>query len=297
MSVLTQIRNWFNLGTEETEDVGLDALTDELSQREEVLNLSAVYQDGQINRTGETTAVFPILVYNDDEYYTTTSKEFPLPRDGLDETDSNLTAFLASSCGIPREEVGVEHIRQIGGRNADARLNFMGNIRVYDPVPEENGAEVDFDQGVDDNDGENIAEAPDEDPRDENETDPTPDEVAERENLADVNGVGPQRAEWLRDCWGVYGDSDSYGKGYRLFDWRVAESVTLCGREVIQYSAQNIEDVEDEDTDDTLNQEVADELDRELVEDEEEDAESSEVDGSSQDAASTETVEDSEVEN
>ena len=27
MSVLTQIRNWFNLGTEETEDVGLDALT------------------------------------------------------------------------------------------------------------------------------------------------------------------------------------------------------------------------------------------------------------------------------
>jgi len=279
MSVLTQIRNWFNLGTEETEDVGLDALTDELSQREEVLNLSAVYQDGQINRTGETTAVFPILVYNDDEYYTTTSKEFPLPRDGLDETDSNLTAFLASSCGIPREEVGVEHIRQIGGRNADARLNFMGNIRVYDPVPEENGAEVDFDQGVDDNDGENIAEAPDEDPRDEdedtddtlnqevaesvtlcgreviqysaqniedveNETYPTPDEVAERENLADVNGVGPQRAEWLRDCWGVYGDSDSYGKGYRLFDWRVAESVTLCGREVIQYSAQNIEDVE-----------------------------------------------------
>ena len=115
MSVLTQIRNWFNLGTEETEDVGLDALTDELS---------------------------------------------------------------------------------------------LGDIEVYESL------------GVDDYDGENIAEAPDEDPRD-----------------------------------------------------------------------------EDEDTDDTLNQEVADELDRELVEDEEEDAESSEVDGSSQDAASTETVEDSEVEN
>ena len=114
---------------------------------------------------------------------------------------------------------------------------------------------VDFDQGVDDNDGENIAEAPDEDPRDEDE------------------------------------DTDD------TLNQEVAESVTLCGREVIQYSAQNIEDVEDEDTDDTLNQEVADELDRELVEDEEEDAESSEVDGSSQDAASTETVEDSEVEN
>ena len=124
MSVLTQIRNWFNLGTEETEDVGLDALTDELS-----LGDIEVYES-------------------------------------------------------------------------------LGDIEVYDPVSEENGADV------------------------------------ERENLADVNGVGPQRAEWLRDCWGVYGDSDSYGKGYRLFDWRVAESVTLCGREVIQYSAQNIEDVE-----------------------------------------------------
>ena len=62
MSVLTQIRNWFNLGTEETEDVGLDALTDELS---------------------------------------------------------------------------------------------LGDIGVYDPVSEENGAEVDFDKGVDDYDGEN----------------------------------------------------------------------------------------------------------------------------------------------
>ena len=44
------------------------------------------------------------------------------------------------------------------------------------------------------------------------------------------------------NCWGVYGDSDSYGKGYRLFDWRVAESVTLYGREVIQYSAQKYVD-------------------------------------------------------
>jgi len=38
--------------------------------------------------------------------------------------------------------------------------------------------------------------------------------------------------------WGVLGDADSYGKGYRLFDWRLGESVTLFGRKMIQYSAE-----------------------------------------------------------
>jgi DNA polymerase I len=38
--------------------------------------------------------------------------------------------------------------------------------------------------------------------------------------------------------WGVLGDADSYGKGYRLFDWRLGESVTLFGRKMIQYSAK-----------------------------------------------------------
>ncbi|WP_226041140.1 DNA polymerase domain-containing protein [Natrinema sp. DC36] len=42
----------------------------------------------------------------------------------------------------------------------------------------------------------------------------------------------------VNSVWGVYGDSDSYGKGYRLFDWRVAESITLYGRKVIQHSAE-----------------------------------------------------------
>jgi len=54
----------------------------------------------------------------------------------------------------------------------------------------------------------------------------------------------------VNSVWGVYGDADSYGKGYRLFDWRVAESITLYGRKVIQYSAQkfvdSINDIKDE---------------------------------------------------
>ncbi len=42
--------------------------------------------------------------------------------------------------------------------------------------------------------------------------------------------------------WGVFGDSDSYGKGYRLFDWRLAESITLYGRKTIQYTASKYVD-------------------------------------------------------
>jgi hypothetical protein len=90
----------------------------------------------------------------------------------------------ASSCGA--EDVGLDALTDELSLGDIEVYESLGDIEVYESL------------GVDDYDGENIAEAPDEDPRDENETDPTPDEVAERENLADVNGVGPQRAEWLR---------------------------------------------------------------------------------------------------
>jgi DNA polymerase I len=46
----------------------------------------------------------------------------------------------------------------------------------------------------------------------------------------------------VNSTWGVYGDSNSYGKGYRLFDWRVAESITLYGRTVIQGTAEKFVD-------------------------------------------------------
>lgn len=41
----------------------------------------------------------------------------------------------------------------------------------------------------------------------------------------------------VNSVYGVYGDSDSYGKGYRLFDWRIAEGICLGGRLQIQDSA------------------------------------------------------------
>jgi DNA polymerase I len=41
--------------------------------------------------------------------------------------------------------------------------------------------------------------------------------------------------------YGVMGDSVSYGKGFRLFDWRIAEAITLAGRDVIKHTADTFE--------------------------------------------------------
>jgi DNA polymerase I len=46
----------------------------------------------------------------------------------------------------------------------------------------------------------------------------------------------------VNSVYGVYGDSDSYGKGYRLFDWRIAEGITLGGRKMIQDTASKFVD-------------------------------------------------------
>ena len=37
--------------------------------------------------------------------------------------------------------------------------------------------------------------------------------------------------------YGVFGDSNSYGNGFRLFDWRLAESITVAGRMVLEHTA------------------------------------------------------------
>jgi DNA polymerase I len=37
--------------------------------------------------------------------------------------------------------------------------------------------------------------------------------------------------------YGVFGDSNSYRVGFRLFDWRLAETITIAGRKVLQHTA------------------------------------------------------------
>jgi len=42
----------------------------------------------------------------------------------------------------------------------------------------------------------------------------------------------------VNSVYGVTSDADSYGKGFRLFDWRLGEGITLAGRLVIQECAK-----------------------------------------------------------
>ena len=41
--------------------------------------------------------------------------------------------------------------------------------------------------------------------------------------------------------YGIAGDSVSYGVGFRLFDWRIAEAITLAGRDVIKHTANEFQ--------------------------------------------------------
>ncbi len=41
----------------------------------------------------------------------------------------------------------------------------------------------------------------------------------------------------VNSVYGVFGDSASYGKGFRMFDWRLAETITISGRMVLEYTA------------------------------------------------------------
>lgn len=46
----------------------------------------------------------------------------------------------------------------------------------------------------------------------------------------------------VNSLYGVFGDSASYGKGFRLFDWRLAETITLAGQMVVTYTSMEFEE-------------------------------------------------------
>ena len=45
----------------------------------------------------------------------------------------------------------------------------------------------------------------------------------------------------VNSLYGVFGDSASYGKGFRLFDWRLAETITLAGQSVVTFTSNSFE--------------------------------------------------------
>jgi DNA polymerase elongation subunit (family B) len=61
----------------------------------------------------------------------------------------------------------------------------------------------------------------------------------------EYKGTGKQYEAVKRitnSIYGVFGDSASYGRGFRLFDWRLAESITLAGQDVVTYTSDEFEE-------------------------------------------------------
>jgi DNA polymerase elongation subunit (family B) len=77
-----------------------------------------------------------------------------------------------------------------------------------------------------------------------------------RSVLDDIMGLADEYTGGLYEAvkrvrnssYGVLGDSDSYGRGFRLFDWRLAEGTTLGGQKMLKKGAEMFaERIDDED--------------------------------------------------
>lgn len=64
------------------------------------------------------------------------------------------------------------------------------------------------------------------------------DELLELKDFYDGKELYSAVKRLVNAVYGCLGDANSYGKGFRLFDWRMAESVTLQGRKIIQECAE-----------------------------------------------------------
>lgn len=133
MSVKETITGLLPFGGSESETNGIDVLANLLAEREATLALEAQYAEPTVSNVGETTAVFPIDLYADDEDYGLHAKEFPLPDDGLDDADAPLTQFVAEARNVDADNVTFADLAAVEGMYADARLNEQGDIEVDTP--------------------------------------------------------------------------------------------------------------------------------------------------------------------
>ena len=120
------------LGLNETEEAdGLQQLRDLLAEREAELTLEAEYGRPHPNMTDEPTVVFPYSLYTGDgEEYGAGSKEFVIPDNGLNDTDSPLVQFVGRRLGIGPDDVDFEALASVEGTSASAELKENGDVEV-----------------------------------------------------------------------------------------------------------------------------------------------------------------------
>lgn len=130
MSALQQIRSLFGL-TDDDEADGLALLRDILSERQAELLLTATYSRPYPNMQEQPTAVFPYtLTDQNGEDYGAGAKEFVIPDDGLDDTESPLVRFISNRTDIDAAEVDFNALASVEGTSADAELNESGDVEV-----------------------------------------------------------------------------------------------------------------------------------------------------------------------
>lgn len=108
----------------------LEELRRLLEERQVTLQLGAIYEEPRMDQQGEPTAVFPITLTHGGEEYDAHKKEFVLPDDGLNDTDSALVQFVAAEVGVPSEDVTFADLAMIEGHETSATLKENGEIEV-----------------------------------------------------------------------------------------------------------------------------------------------------------------------
>lgn len=104
---------------------GVEGLRVLLEQQMGGISLEAEYGEPTFDTVGEPTAVFPYTVYQDGSTYRTGAKEFVVPDNGLNDSDSDLVAFLEAH-GV----FGLEDLEAIEGQRDSAQLTEGGDIEV-----------------------------------------------------------------------------------------------------------------------------------------------------------------------
>lgn len=101
---------------------GAEALKAELRETRKTLNLSGIFEEPYVDRTGVKTAVFPVTVYDDGVPYDDTKVEIELEtRDGRRKVEALLSAH-----GVD----GIENLEEIDGLTANVGLDMKGNLEV-----------------------------------------------------------------------------------------------------------------------------------------------------------------------
>lgn len=101
------------------------------NERESSLDMTATFGRPYPNLIDKPTVVFPFEVRTlGGEVYDNGKREFPLPDNGTDDSDSALVTFVASVTNVDTDSVGMDDVFDVAGTTVDATLTNDGTLAV-----------------------------------------------------------------------------------------------------------------------------------------------------------------------